>query len=79
MLNFETSVRKRRKSRSIHKPGRKSSLAAIFDDNRRRDETVLKANRPNLRGLRAKYDVPHVIGEEVFNVEHTLCETTLIL
>jgi hypothetical protein len=57
---------------------RKSSLAAIFDD-RRRDETVLKANRPNLRGLWAKYDVPYVIGEEVFNVEHTLCETTLIV
>ena len=58
---------------------RKSSLAAIFDDSRRRDETTSKATRPNLRRLWAKYDVPYVIGEEVFEMKHTLCETTLIL
>lgn len=57
---------------------RKSSIAAIFDD-RRRDETLLKAMRPNLRGLWAKYDVPYVIGEEVFDLKHTFCENTLIL
>ena len=58
---------------------RKSSIAAIFDDSRRRgDETLLKAMRPNLRGLWAKYDVPYVIGEEVFDLKHTFCETTLI-
>ena len=57
---------------------RKSSIAAIFDD-RRRDETLLKAMRPNLRGLWAKYDVPYVIGEEVFDIKHTFCESTLIL
>lgn len=58
---------------------RKSSIAAIFDDNRRRDDTLLKQTRPNLRRLWAKYDVPYIIGEEVVDVEHTLCETTLIM
>ncbi|CAF4563998.1 unnamed protein product, partial [Rotaria magnacalcarata] len=37
--------------------GRKSSIAAIFDD-RRRDEAALRLARPNLRHLWAKYDVP---------------------
>jgi erythrocyte band 7 integral membrane protein len=59
---------------------RKSSLAAIFDDNRRRDETLLlKQTRPNLRRLWAKYDVPYIIGEELLDIKHTLCETILIL
>jgi erythrocyte band 7 integral membrane protein len=58
---------------------RKSSIAAIFDDNRRNDEALLKQNRPNLRRLWAKYDVPYIIGEEVFDTKLTLCETTLII
>ncbi|CAF1191682.1 unnamed protein product [Adineta steineri] len=58
---------------------RKSSLAAIFDDNRRRDETTIKQSRPNLRRLWDKYDVPYVIGEEIFDIKHTLCEKTLIV
>jgi erythrocyte band 7 integral membrane protein len=59
---------------------RKSSIAAIFDDTRRRgDETLLKQTRPNLRRLWAKYDVPFVIGEEILDIKHTLCETTLII
>jgi erythrocyte band 7 integral membrane protein len=58
---------------------RKSSLAAIFDDSRRRDETSFKQTRPNLRRLWAKYDVPYVIGEEVLDTKHTICERTLIL
>jgi erythrocyte band 7 integral membrane protein len=58
---------------------RQSSLAAIFDDTRRRNETLLKQTRPNLRRLWAKYDVPYVIGEEVLKIKHTLCETTLIM
>jgi erythrocyte band 7 integral membrane protein len=57
---------------------RKSSLAAIFDDSRRRDDTF-KQPRPNLRRLWAKYDVPYIIGEEVLESKHTLCETTLII
>ena len=32
-------------------------------------KTLLRANRPNLRGLWAKYDVPYVIGEEVFDIK----------
>ena len=56
---------------------RKSSIAAIFDDNRRRDDTKLP--RPNLRRLWAKYDVPYVIGEEVFETKRTICETILVV
>jgi len=59
--------------------GRRSSIAAIFDDSRRRDDILLKQNRPNLRRLWAKYDVPYVIGEELLDTKFTLCETTLIL
>ncbi|CAF3182847.1 unnamed protein product [Rotaria sp. Silwood2] len=58
---------------------RKSSIAAIFDDSRRRDEILLKANRPNLRRLWDKYDVPYIIGEEVFHENRTLCELILII
>jgi erythrocyte band 7 integral membrane protein len=59
---------------------RKSSIAAIFDDSRRRDDiTLLKQTRPNLRRLWAKYDVPYIIGEEVMQTERTLCETTLVI
>lgn len=60
---------------------RKSSIAAIFDDNRRRDrdDILLKQARPNLRRLWDKYDVPYVIGEEVFTKNRTICETSLIL
>jgi erythrocyte band 7 integral membrane protein len=59
---------------------RKSSIAAIFDDSRRRgDESLLKQARPNLRRLWAKYDVPYIIGEEVFDIKQTLCETTLLI
>ena len=57
---------------------RKSSLAAIFDDSRRREEAS-KQPQPNLRRLWAKYDVPYIIGEEVFHTEYTVCETTLIV
>lgn len=56
---------------------RKSSIAAIFDDNRRRDD--IKLPRPNLRRLWAKYDVPYVIGEEVFETKRTICETILVV
>ena len=59
---------------------RKSSIAAIFDDSRRRDdESLLKQTRPNLRRLWAKYDVPYVIGEEILDIQRTLCETILIV
>ena len=58
---------------------RRSSIAAIFDDNRRRDDVLLKQSRPNLRRMWAKYDVPYVIGEEILYTKRTLCETTLIL
>ncbi|CAM4811294.1 unnamed protein product [Rotaria magnacalcarata] len=58
--------------------GRKSSIAAIFDD-RRRDEAALRLARPNLRHLWAKYDVPYIIGEDVADPNHTLCELVLIL
>ncbi|CAF3113014.1 unnamed protein product [Rotaria socialis] len=58
--------------------GRKSSIAAIFDD-RRRDESALRFARPNLRHLWAKYDVPYIIGEDVSAPNHTLCELLLIL
>jgi erythrocyte band 7 integral membrane protein len=57
---------------------RKSSLAAIFDDTRRRDEAN-KVPRPNLRRLWAKYDVPYIIGEEILENKRNLCETTLII
>ena len=57
----------------------RSSIAAIFDDTRRRDETLLRSNRPNLRRLWAKYDVPYVIGEEALVIHQTLCERLLIL
>jgi hypothetical protein len=60
---------------------RRSSIAAIFDDSRRRDrdEALLKQTRPNLRRLWAKYDVPYVIGEEILDIKVTLCEKTLII
>ncbi|CAF1146947.1 unnamed protein product [Adineta ricciae] len=58
---------------------RKSSLAAIFDDTRRREEPVLKHIRPNHRRLLGKHDVPYVIDEELFKDQRTLCETTLII
>jgi len=58
---------------------RRSSIAAIFDDNRRRDDVLLKQSRPNLRRLWAKYDVPYVIGEEILDNKLTLCEITLII
>ncbi|CAF0822199.1 unnamed protein product [Rotaria sordida] len=58
--------------------GRRSSIAAIFDD-RRRDDVLLKQTRPNLRRLWAKYDIPYVIGEEIFDTKHSLCEIILII
>jgi erythrocyte band 7 integral membrane protein len=58
---------------------RRSSIAAIFDDSRRRDDVLLKQSQPSLRRLWAKYDVPYVIGEEILYTKRTLCETTLIL
>ncbi len=58
---------------------RRSSIAAIFDDNRRRDDVLVKQTGPNLRRLWAKYNVPYVIGEEILDNKLTLCETTLIL
>ncbi|UJR21689.1 hypothetical protein I4U23_024766 [Adineta vaga] len=58
---------------------RKSSLAAIFDDTRRREEPILKHNRRNPRRLWDKYDVPYVIGEESSDKNPTFCETTLII
>ncbi|CAF0954714.1 unnamed protein product [Rotaria sordida] len=58
---------------------RKSSIAAIFDDNRRRDDVLLKANRQSLRRLWDKYDVPYIIGEEIFDANRTLCELILII
>ena len=58
---------------------RKSSISAIFDDNRRRDDVLLKQTRSSIRRLWAKYDVPYVIGEEVRDDKRTLCETTLLL
>lgn len=58
---------------------RRSSIAAIFDDSRRRDDLYLKQSRPNLRRLWAKYDVPYVIGEEIFHNKRTFMETTLML
>ena len=58
---------------------RKSSLAAIFDDNRRREEPTGKSTRPNLRRLWDKYDVPFIIGEELFDVERSFCEKILIV
>lgn len=58
---------------------RRSSIAAIFDDPRRRDDVLLRQSRPNLRRLWAKYDVPYVIGEELAETNLTLCEKTLVL
>jgi erythrocyte band 7 integral membrane protein len=58
---------------------RRSSIAAIFDDNRRRDDVLLKQSRPNLRRMWAKYEVPYVIGEEILYTTRTLCETILVL
>ncbi len=58
---------------------RKSSIAAIFDDSRRRDETLAKSSRPNLRRLWAKYDVPYIIGEDMPDINRTLCESSLII
>ena len=58
---------------------RRSSIAAIFDDSRRRDDLYLKQSRPNLRRLWAKYDVPYVIGEEILYTNRTFMETTLII
>lgn len=57
----------------------RSSIAAIFDDSRRREEITTKAVRPNLRRLWTKYNVPYVIGEEVPNAKHTACEILLII
>lgn len=56
----------------------RSSIAAIFDDTRRRDDTLLRSNRPNLRRLWAKYDVPYIIGEETLDIRQTFCERVLI-
>ena len=61
------------------RPGRRSSIAAIFDDHRRRDETSSKLIKPNLRRLWANYDVPYIIGEDLRDTNHTLCERLLIL
>ncbi|CAF4724193.1 unnamed protein product [Rotaria sp. Silwood1] len=58
---------------------RKSSIAAIFDDNRRRDEILLKTNRQNLRRLWDKYDVPYIIGEEILYSNRTICELILLI
>jgi len=58
---------------------RRSSIAAIFDDSRRRDELQLKQTRPNLRRLWAKYDVPYVIGEELAKTNLSFFEKTLII
>ncbi|UJR27606.1 hypothetical protein I4U23_008887 [Adineta vaga] len=58
---------------------RKSSISAIFDDSRRRDDVVLKRTRSSIRRLWSKYDVPYVIGEEIHDAKRTICETTLIL
>ena len=57
---------------------RKSSIAAIFDDTRRREE-INKPVRPNLRRLWAQYDVPYIIGEEVAEDRRSLCEKSLII
>ncbi|CAF2420247.1 unnamed protein product [Rotaria sp. Silwood2] len=59
--------------------GRKSSIAAIFDDNRRRDDVLLKQTQPNLRHLWAKYNIPYVIGDEILDNKRSLCETALII
>ncbi|CAF0828880.1 unnamed protein product [Rotaria sp. Silwood1] len=59
--------------------GRRSSIAAIFDDSRRHDDVLLKQARPNLRHLWAKYNIPYIIGEEILDAKHSLCETTLII
>ncbi|CAF1502840.1 unnamed protein product [Rotaria magnacalcarata] len=58
---------------------RKSSIAAIFDDNHRRGENLIRQSRTSLRRLWDKYDVPYVIGEEIDNANATLCEKTLII
>jgi len=57
---------------------RKSSLAAIFDDSRQKNESLIRP-RTNPRHLWDKYDVPYVIGEEITDLNRTLCETTLII
>lgn len=64
---------------SVPRASRKSSIAAIFDDNRRRDDLLLKQTRPNLRNLWAKYNVPYVIGEDVTTPTQTFCEIALII
>ena len=61
------------------RPGRRSSIAAIFDDHRPRDETSSKLMKPNLRRLWANYDVPYIIGEDLRDTKHTLCGRLLIL
>ncbi|CAF1319651.1 unnamed protein product [Adineta steineri] len=58
---------------------RRSSISAIFDDNRRRDDILIKRTRSSIRRLWKKYDVPYVIGEEIQDSKRTLCETTLII
>ena len=58
---------------------RRSSISAIFDDSRRRDDRYLKQTRSSLRRIWAKYDVPYIIGEEIRDRKRTLCETTLII
>ena len=58
---------------------RKSSIAAIFDDSRRHDDIISRKSRPNLRHIWDKYDVPYIIGEEIFNANPTICETILII
>lgn len=57
---------------------RKSSIAAIFDDSRRRED-VARLSRSNIRRIWAQYDVPYVIGEEVLENTHGICENTLII
>jgi hypothetical protein len=57
----------------------RASIAAIFDDTRRRDDLLSRSLQPNLRRLWAKYDVPYIIGEEIIDNNPTLCERLLIV
>lgn len=61
-----------------HPTGR-PSIAAIFDDNRRRDESTPRPIRTNLRRIWANYDVPYIIGEDILPPQHTFCEKLLIV
>jgi erythrocyte band 7 integral membrane protein len=58
---------------------RGSSISAIFDDHRRRDDRLFKRTQSSLRRVWTKYDVPYIIGEEIGDRKRTLCETILII